>query len=153
MEEQAIQYIKTPIGWILLRAEGGALLEAALTAQAGEEHPNAVTRTAARQLEEYFRKNRQKFTIELAPRGTPFQRRVWDALAKVPYGTTVTYGQLAAAIDRPNACRATANAVGKNPLLIFLPCHRVVAAKGIGGFSSGLPVKRILLHTEEIDIE
>lgn len=78
--------------------------------------------------------------------GTPFQMQVWQAIARIPKGETKTYGQLARSIGRPRAFRAVANACGKNPVPIFIPCHRVVAANGkIGGFSAGLPWKHLLL--------
>ena len=83
------------------------------------------------------------------PEGTPFQRKVWEAIAAIPAGETRTYGELARAIGRPRAYRAVANACGRNPLPLFIPCHRVVAAGGKpGGFSSGLPWKRHLLAAE-----
>ena len=82
--------------------------------------------------------------------GTNFQKQVWQAIAKIPIGKTTTYGQLAKAIGRPKAYRAVANACGKNPLPIFIPCHRVIAANGkIGGFSAGLPWKNLLLTAEQ----
>jgi O-6-methylguanine DNA methyltransferase len=82
--------------------------------------------------------------------GTDFQRQVWQAIAGIPPGKTKTYGELAQTIGRPRACRAVANACGKNPLPLFIPCHRVVAANGrIGGFSAGLPWKRLLLSAEQ----
>ena len=82
------------------------------------------------------------------PPGTPFQRRVWTALSRIPYGEVWTYGRLAREIDRPKAVRAVAAACGKNPLPLFLPCHRVVSANGLGGFTPGLPWKRHLLAIE-----
>ncbi len=85
------------------------------------------------------------------PEGTDFQRQVWQAIAKIPAGKTKTYGELAQAIGRPRAYRAVANACGKNPLPIFIPCHRVVAANGkTGGFSAGIAWKRLLLTTNRI---
>lgn len=83
------------------------------------------------------------------PEGTAFQQEVWQAIAQIPPGKTKAYGELAQAIGRPRAYRAVANACGKNPLPILIPCHRVVAANGnIGGFSSGLPWKRLLLASK-----
>ncbi len=82
----------------------------------------------------------------MQPKDTAFQFAVREKMAQIPYGKTITYGQLAAAIGRTAACRAVANAVGRNSLLIALPCHRVVAANGIGGFSAGLAAKRALLR-------
>ncbi len=84
------------------------------------------------------------------PEGTDFQRQVWQAITEIPAGETKTYGELARAVGRPRAYRAVANACGKNPLPIFIPCHRVVAANGeIGGFSAGLPWKRLLLSSNQ----
>lgn len=81
--------------------------------------------------------------------GTPFQRRVWRALRKIPVGTVCTYAKLAKAIGKPTAARAVGNACGANPIPIFIPCHRVVAARvGLGGFSAGLYWKRVLLARE-----
>ena len=146
------QYVETPLGLLLLRADGTALREVILAGQRGPETPNDVTALAAAQLSEYFLKKRESFSVPLAPQGTPFQKSVWAALALIPYGRVVTYGQLAAACGRPSAVRAAASAVGKNPLAVFLPCHRVVAAQGMGGFAWGLAAKRTLLHLEGVVI-
>jgi len=82
--------------------------------------------------------------------GTEFQRQVWQAIAAIPVGKTKTYGELARAIGNPGAVRAVGSACGQNPLPLFIPCHRVVAANGgIGGFSAGLPWKRLLLDREQ----
>ncbi len=80
--------------------------------------------------------------------GTPFQRAVWQALTRIPAGTTWTYGDLATHLGRPGAARAVGQALGRNPLPVLLPCHRVVATRGPGGFSSGLAWKRYLLALE-----
>ncbi|MBR6825523.1 MAG: methylated-DNA--[Oscillospiraceae bacterium] len=122
-----------------------------LTEKAEEERPNFVTKQATAQLEEYFRGDRKDFTLFFLANGTEFQRQVWGKLSEIPFGRVVTYRQLAAAIGQPTACRAVANAVGQNPFLILLPCHRVVAADGIGGFSAGLEAKKWLLTHENIE--
>lgn len=83
------------------------------------------------------------------PPGTEFQQAVWKALRKIPRGQTRTYGEIAAAIGRPNAVRAVGTACGANPLPLFIPCHRVVAQNGLGGFGSGLPWKEMLLKLED----
>ena len=86
---------------------------------------------------------------QLAPQGTPFQLRVWRALQDIPYGRTCSYAELAAAVGSPRACRAVGQANGRNPLMIVIPCHRVIAAGGgLGGYSGGLEVKRFLLRLE-----
>lgn len=148
----SVRYLRTPVGVLRLTALDGKLCEIARTDEAGKDDPDPATDRAAEQLLEYFSGKRKEFTVALVPRGTPFQRAVWEKLAAVPFGKVVTYGELASAIGRPTACRAVAGAVGKNPLLIVLPCHRVVAADGLGGFSAGLPVKRALLRHEQVKI-
>lgn len=148
----SVRYLDSPIGVLRLTAQDGKLIEIALTDKAGEAEPDPATDRAAAQLMEYFDGKRKEFSLETAPRGTPFQRAVWKKLAEVPFGRVVTYGDLAKAIDRPTACRAVANAVGKNRLLIVFPCHRVVAANGLGGFTGGLPIKRTLLRLERVKI-
>lgn len=101
------------------------------------------------QLREYFAGTRRAFDLPLAPRGTPFQREVWHALATIPYGETISYAQLAARVGRPTAMRAVGAANGRNPLPIVLPCHRVIGANGaLTGFGGGLPTKQYLLRLE-----
>jgi methylated-DNA-[protein]-cysteine S-methyltransferase len=103
------------------------------------------------QLAEYFAGHRKRFELELAPHGTPFQRRVWQALTEIPYGKVASYGEIAHRIGRPGAARAVGQANGANPIPIVIPCHRVIAADGtIGGFSSGLGLKRRLLDLEHV---
>ena len=111
------------------------------------DHPIlAVART---QLGEYFAGRRQRFELPLAPRGTPFQLEVWQALAENPHGQTWSYGQLASHLGRPQARRAVGAANGRNPLPIVLPCHRVIGASGaLTGFGGGLPTKQFLLELE-----
>lgn len=148
----SVQYLPSPLGLLKLRAQEGILREIAVVTEQGIESPDETTQKTAAQLEEYFAGKRREFTVELAPVGTAFQRSVWAALRSVPYGKVTTYGALAAAIGKPTACRAVANTVGKNPILILLPCHRVVASGGIGGFTGGLHLKRRLLQVESIEI-
>lgn len=110
-------------------------------------HP-LIDRTR-QQLHEYFDGRRREFDLPLAPLGTAFQRAVWQALASIPYGQTVSYVQLAARVGRPTASRAVGAANGRNPLPIVLPCHRVIGADGsLTGFGGGLPTKRFLLELE-----
>lgn len=110
---------------------------------------NALLRETCRQLGEYFAGKRQAFALPLAPEGTAFQRGVWEALASIAYGETISYAQLAARVGRPSAMRAVGAANGRNPLPIVLPCHRVIGADGaLTGFGGGLPTKRFLLELE-----
>ncbi len=105
---------------------------------------------AKRQLREYFDGARRDFDLPLAPVGTAFQRRVWDELRRIPYGETVSYGELARRIGKPSASRAVGAANGRNPLAIVVPCHRVIGADGtLIGYGGGLPVKETLLAHEQ----
>jgi methylated-DNA-[protein]-cysteine S-methyltransferase len=151
----------TPLGRLLLVGElaaGGNLL---LTGIFMEEHrrgpevdPASVEDVRAfgdvtRQLDEYFAGSRRSFDLPLAPAGTAFQSRVWDALARIPWGTTVTYGELAVRAGRPGAARAVGAAVGRNPISIVVPCHRVVGADGtLTGYAGGVDRKAFLLALE-----
>ncbi|HEU5261984.1 MAG TPA: methylated-DNA--[protein]-cysteine S-methyltransferase [Gemmatimonadales bacterium] len=104
---------------------------------------------ARQQLDEYFAGTRTTFDLPLSPAGTPFQRRVWDALRAIPYGTTVSYGELARRLGDRRTTRAVGAANGKNPIPIIVPCHRVVGARGeLTGFGGGLDRKRWLLEHE-----
>lgn len=151
--------IETPVGYLLLRADDQALHGIHFEgphppAQDDPAMPmgdNSVLRRARQQLEEYFQGTRRQFDLPLAPRGTPFQLEVWKALASIPYGRTMSYGQLAAQLRRPSAMRAVGAANGRNPLPIVVPCHRVIGADGgLTGFSGGISIKRMLLEIEGV---
>jgi methylated-DNA-[protein]-cysteine S-methyltransferase len=104
---------------------------------------------ARAQLDEYFAGDRREFELELDPAGTPFQRRVWRAVREIPYGTTSTYGELAARLGKRSAARAVGAANGLNPISIVIPCHRLVGARGaLTGYAGGLERKRRLLELE-----
>jgi methylated-DNA-[protein]-cysteine S-methyltransferase len=105
------------------------------------------------QLEAYFAGELRRFDLALAPEGTPFQREVWSALVKIPYGETVSYGALARRLGRSKGSRAVGAANGRNPIPIIIPCHRVIGADGsLTGFGGGLPIKRRLLELEAGDL-
>lgn len=108
-----------------------------------------VLEQAAAQLDEYFAGLRREFDVPLMFAGTEFQQRVWRALLSIPYGATVSYGQMAASLGCPKSVRAVANANGANSISIFAPCHRVIGSDGtLTGYGGGLPVKRFLLGLE-----
>lgn len=150
--------VETPVGALRLLASDEALRAViwprvdCKREMAGEpiecdDHP--VLTSAARQLMEYFSGRRRVFDLRLDPVGTPFQLRAWSQLRDIPYGTTRTYGEQAAAMDRPTASRAVGAANGRNPLSIFVPCHRVIGANGsLTGFAGGLDTKQFLLELE-----
>lgn len=148
--------IATPIGALLLASDGERLTLIHFQAgprpcapAAGWIADAAPFRTAVRQLAEYFAGERREFDLALAPAGTPFQQEVWRALRTIPYGTTISYAQLAQRIGRPRAARAVGLANGSNPLPIVVPCHRVIGSNGtLTGFGGGLDVKRRLLMLE-----
>lgn len=111
---------------------------------------NVITRTAALQLQEYLDGNRQSFDFPVECSGTAFQKEVWSALMQIPYGATASYGEVAEMIGRPKAVRAVGQAIGKNPCLIAVPCHRVIGKNGsLTGFSAGLKLKQYLLGLEQ----
>jgi methylated-DNA-[protein]-cysteine S-methyltransferase len=104
---------------------------------------------AARELAEYFAGDRRDFDVPVGPPGTPFQQAVWAELRRVPYGTTTTYGALAARLGSPGAVRAVGSANGRNPVAVLVPCHRVVGSDGnLRGYAGGVERKRALLDLE-----
>ncbi len=148
---------QSPVGPLLLAADDDGLQliefhESRHRLKRGDDWQQGaheVLRLAQSQLDEYFRSERRHFELPLAPRGTAFQREVWQMLASIPYGGTISYAQLAMQVGRPKAMRAVGAANGRNPLPIVLPCHRVIGADGsLTGFGGGLPTKRLLLELE-----
>lgn len=139
----------SPLGALALTADDNALLELRFGEKAPAENPNAILFQANSWLEKYFSGLPvEAGSLPLSPQGTPFQQRVWQILLKIPYGQTKTYGEIAKELSPRMSAQAAGNAVGKNPLPIMIPCHRVVSAAGIGGFSSGLEIKKKLLEIE-----
>ena len=110
--------------------------------------PASALNLAARQLTEYFNGSRTTFEVPLAPKGTPFQLDVWRELSLIPFGEVITYAQLAQRVGRLKGFRAVGQANARNPLAIIVPCHRVVASDGLGGYAGGLAMKRALLELE-----
>lgn len=109
-----------------------------------------LLREAFSQLSEYFEGKRREFDLPLNLKGTPFQQRVWQAVREIPYGQTASYGLTAIAAGRPGAARAAGTAIGRNPLWIIVPCHRVIAQDGgLGGYAGGLAMKKRLLLLEK----
>ncbi len=144
--------LDTPIGQLVLEGTDEALSRVHLANRAprveSETHPVAALDLAASQLREYFEGSRTTFDVPLAPRGTAFQVDVWRQLSLIPYGETITYAQLAQRVGRPRAYRAVGQANGRNPLAIIVPCHRVVASDGLGGYAGGIDTKTALLEHE-----
>jgi methylated-DNA-[protein]-cysteine S-methyltransferase len=145
----------SPVGPIELIECDGALREVRLWGLKGTVKNTAestpLLKRAQKQLTEYFAGRRRSFDLPLAPQGTAFQQSVWRELAKIPFGSTSTYGSVARAIGQPQAARAVGGAIGANPLALVIPCHRVLAGDGrLTGFSGGdgVPTKVALLTLE-----
>lgn len=149
--------IKSPVGKLLLTADEKALTgiyfeskQAPLEDGWESRSSHPILKAARRQLEEYFAGKRKAFDLPLAPKGTVFQRRVWKALERIPYGKTQSYGEIARKIKNPKAVRAVGAANGANPIPIVVPCHRVIGADGkLIGYGGGLPRKQKLLALEQ----
>jgi len=145
----------SPIGPLTLHSNGAALigLEFDKPRYRLPELPRGEDRILARarrELDRYFAGKLTVFSIATVALGTPFQQRAWAALKKIPYGTTRSYGQQAAAIGSPKACRAVGLANGRNPIAIIVPCHRVIGADGsLTGFGGGMDRKKFLLDLEQ----
>lgn len=146
----------SPVGTLAIGVDVDGRLVALRLDGARGDGPNAGRRAARvrAQLEEYFAGARRDFDLELAPRGTAFQLRVWQALRAIPYGAVRSYGDIARALGQPKATRAIGQANGRNPLPIVIPCHRVIASGGsIGGYTGGLERKHRLLALEGVELE
>ncbi len=146
--------LTTPIGELLLTADDdGALTGVNLPNRhpdpAGWDRDDELLAGAREQLTEYFAGERTAFDLPLRPAGAPFQLRVWEALLRIPYGETASYGELARELGHPTAARAIGAANGRNPIAIVVPCHRVIGSNGsLTGYAGGLECKRALLDLE-----
>lgn len=152
MPEKYYRIVSLPFGPVTLLADDHALIGLSFAAETppdarAEDTPLLLEAQA--QLEAYIRGERRAFDLPLRPKGTAFETRVWELLRTIPYGETRTYGQLAESLGNPKACRAVGRANGRNPLAIFIPCHRVIGKDGtLTGFAGGLETKRFLLALE-----
>lgn len=172
MSSQAIQLMitshSTPLGLIILIANNGRLIYANWDSpecnkkknkilseshlKETDEDDHSALSEAIRQIDEYFAGIRREFDISVQLIGTPFQKTVWSQLQLIPYGSTLSYSEVAKKCGGASAARAVANACGANPLAIFVPCHRVVAAKGrLGGYTGGIAKKIGLLNIEKTE--
>jgi len=149
--------IATPIGKMVAVADESAIVyldfidENETTQTQNPNNPLLIK--LEDELGEYFAKKRELFTLPLSPSGTAFQKSVWKTLVKIPYGSTISYGAEAKMLGNPKASRAVANANGKNPISILIPCHRVIASSGkTGGYTGGVWRKEFLLSLEKRDI-
>lgn len=165
MNKVSIQYFDAPCGRLILGSYDGCLclcdwlggrrrerIDARIRRLLRADfvvQPSAVTSRAAAQLDEYFNGKRAVFHLPLLMLGTEFQKRVWQCLCSIPYGTTLSYSAEAARMGRRSAVRAVANANGANPMSVIVPCHRVVGSNGaLTGYGGGMEIKRFLLDLE-----
>lgn len=148
-------FVDTPLGRVGLAEQDGAItnlfFQGTVQPESYELGSTPLLERARLQLLEYLAGRRQSFDLPLEPQGTLFQRQVWQALARIPYGQTRSYGWLARQVGRPQAARAVGQANSRNPISILLPCHRVVGAQGaLTGYAGGLERKKMLLRLEGI---
>jgi methylated-DNA-[protein]-cysteine S-methyltransferase len=149
-------YLETSVGSLLLTASDSGLqsLQFAQNGHPATPDPDwqkdaSPLQEPIRQLRAYFGGELETFDLALAPQGTPFQQKVWGELCRIPYGETISYGELAKRIGNPNASRAVGLANGSNPIPIIIPCHRVIGSNGkLTGYGGGLPMKEKLLALE-----
>ena len=148
--------LDSPVGALFLTSNGEAITELFMEKHKGGPKPigdwrreDGLFREAADQLRAYFAGELTEFDLRLATGGAPFQQRVWAELRNIPYGSTISYGELARLIGNPKASRAVGAANGSNPISIIIPCHRVIGSNGkLTGYAGGLDKKRALLALE-----
>jgi methylated-DNA-[protein]-cysteine S-methyltransferase len=152
---------ETPVGRITIQGDGHCITGLYLPDHKGWRGPAASSQTSSdafsdawQQLAEYFAGVRRRFDLLLRPEGTPFQQRVWAELTRIPFGETITYGELARRVGQPTAIRAVGAANARNPISILIPCHRVIGASGtLTGYAGGLERKRWLLELEGVAVQ
>lgn len=146
--------IESPLGNIKLVEKDDHLTELSFTEDSlTPSQENPLLKDAANQIEEYFSNKRKEFDLPVEPVGTEFQLKVWHELLSIPYGTTVSYQEIANRLGDPKSIRAAASANGKNPLAIIIPCHRVIGSHGeMTGYAGGIQRKKDLLTLEGADV-
>jgi methylated-DNA-[protein]-cysteine S-methyltransferase len=148
--------LDSPVGALFITSNGDSITELFMEKHKGGPKPigdwrrdDALFREAADQLRAYFAGKLTEFDLRLATGGAPFQQRVWAELRKIPYGSTISYGELARRIGAPKASRAVGSANGSNPISIIIPCHRVIGSNGkLTGYGGGIERKKFLLEFE-----
>ena len=148
--------LKTPLGNMILEMDDSGIQRLEFTDQQQPKSNAAISanlKTVVDQINDYFEGNLDRFDLPLAPKGTEFQNKVWQELQKIPFGKTISYQELANRLGDPLVIRAAASANGKNPIAIIIPCHRVLGADSLGGFSGagGVETKVALLRHEGAD--
>lgn len=148
------KYIETDIGLLYLAEENGCIVRLAV-GQAPEQDElgeSPLLKQAEVEVMEYLAGERRTFTVSVRAEGTPFQKAVWEALKRIPFGETRCYGEIACEVGSPKGARAVGMACNRNPILLMIPCHRVVGSTGkLVGFACGLPMKERLLQLESFN--
>lgn len=143
-----VQNLTSPIGNLVVKSNGSAITDIIFGGYTNE-NPDKLTQLAVKEILQYFDGTLTRFSFPIEPMGTDFQKRVWKILTEIPYGETVSYGDIAEKLGGKCYSRAVGGAVNKNPVLIAIPCHRVIGADGsLTGFACGISVKKYLLDTE-----
>lgn len=150
---KSVAYYQSPLGILQITSNGSAITAIRFVDEKPLDQTTSqcpIIDTAITQLEEYFTHKRDQFNLPLAPEGgTPFRQQVWTELLKIGYGTTTSYKQIAMASGNPKAFRAVGTAIGKNPIAIVIPCHRIIPTSGgIGNYAYGKSIKNKLLQLE-----
>lgn len=156
----SVKDLDTPVGTLVLAATTGSVLALTWTREdlvrlgiTADAEGGGLIEEAEGQLGEYFRGERTRFDLPFRLQGTPFQQRVWSELARIPYGKTWSYRELAGRVGSPDAVRAVGSANARNPVCIFIPCHRVVRSSGeLGGYAGGAENKAKLLRLEGVSL-
>jgi methylated-DNA-[protein]-cysteine S-methyltransferase len=153
IEMKNIFFYETDIGRINIADSGDAIVAVSFgdmnIANYGDLNETPLIEEAARQIDQYLKKERCSFELPMSPKGTIFQQKVWAALQTIPYGETRSYKQVAEAIGQPKAFRAVGMACNKNPIAIIIPCHRVIGSNGsLTGYAGGVELKSRLLQLE-----
>ncbi|HYI76070.1 MAG TPA: methylated-DNA--[protein]-cysteine S-methyltransferase [Chryseolinea sp.] len=145
-----LAYYTSPVGELLIESEEDKIVTVNFLKDSKRgESPTVVIEQCIEELEEYFYKGRKFFTVDLSPRGTEFQRKVWSELLNIPYGQTISYEALAISIGNVKSIRAVGLANGQNPIAVIIPCHRVIGKSGeLVGYGGGLENKEWLLYHE-----
>jgi methylated-DNA-[protein]-cysteine S-methyltransferase len=147
---RGIAYYTSPVGELIIESEHDAITKVGFVKEEKvPAHPTAITDQCVSELDEYFFKGRKFFTVQLSLSGSTFQKKVWSELLTVPYGKTISYEQLSLQTGDIKAIRSVAAANGKNPVMIIVPCHRVIGKNGdLTGYAGGIEVKEWLLYHE-----
>lgn len=155
-----IDYLDTPLGLFEFMATEQGIRQAIFCGdkvsgdKKVESKTNDITALCKEQLIEYFAGQRQSFTVPLDPQGTEFQQSVWGCLAKIPFGTVKSYGEIAKILDKPKASQAVGGANGRNPITLIVPCHRVIGGDGsLTGYAGGIERKLWLLNHEGVEVK